>query len=257
MAERTRAEEGRAEAASLLPSSAHGFEFSTEHKALNVRGVLLQIALGAYIIINLSAITATFAAASFIERAYAGLFESEEAFNSETLFLENITGAIFWTSLGVMAVCVVAYCVFVYGAAKNIDRLNTAGMTDSPGWAVGWTFIPFANLYKPYQVMKEIWVNSHDPVHAAVSAPAFMLLWWIPYIIGNFISNVLNRVMMTTDDPQQLITMGWIDAGASALSVVSALVLIYIVHKIVVAQAAWSSIAPPPPAPVDPNAPLF
>lgn len=259
MGEWTRADAIGSEAAAALPfAKARGFQLSPQHHSLNVRGGLLQLAMGAYILINLAAIAITFVAASFIDRAYEGLFESEEAFESEALFIESASNGIFWTSIAVMVLCAVAYSIFVYGAAKNIQRSNAKGMTDSPGWAVGWSFVPFANLFKPYKVMGDIWVSSHDPVRAALSAPAFMLLWWLPYIAGNVISNITDRMMTATEDPQQIISLAWIEVAASVMSIVAGLVLVFIVRKIVTAQAAWASIPPPPPpAPHDPNAPLF
>ena len=37
---------------------------------------------------------------------------------------------------------------------------GAGGLRYTPGWAVGWLFVPFANLVVPYFVFTEIWRNS-------------------------------------------------------------------------------------------------
>jgi hypothetical protein len=85
----------------------------------------------------------------------------------------------------------------MYRAYKNLSGLRAYGLLHSPGWAVGWWFIPFANLIKPFTIMREIWVNS-DPdyeeefgfLSSQVGAPAIVGLWWGMYIASGFISRI-------------------------------------------------------------------
>ena len=42
-------------------------------------------------------------------------------------------------------------------ANYNARQLGAADMRFTPGWAVGWHFIPIAWFWKPYQAMTEIW----------------------------------------------------------------------------------------------------
>ena len=51
---------------------------------------------------------------------------------------------------------VVLYCIWIHRANRNARALGTQGMRFTPGWCVGWWFIPFMNLYKPYQAVSEI-----------------------------------------------------------------------------------------------------
>lgn len=48
----------------------------------------------------------------------------------------------------------------------------------SPGWAVGWYFVPFANLFKPLQAMKEIWLESNRAGTSYESRGSAILGWW-------------------------------------------------------------------------------
>ena len=58
--------------------------------------------------------------------------------------------------------CIVLYCVWVYRANKNARALGALGMKHTPGWCVGWFFVPIANLFMPYQAVREIYQAS-DP----------------------------------------------------------------------------------------------
>ena len=53
--------------------------------------------------------------------------------------------------------------MWIYRANHNARALGAANMDFTPGWSVGWYFIPIANLWKPYQAMKEIWKASASP----------------------------------------------------------------------------------------------
>jgi hypothetical protein len=56
-----------------------------------------------------------------------------------------------------LVVLIVLFCIWIYRANSNARQLGATDMQFSPGWSVGWYFIPIANLWKPYQAMCEIW----------------------------------------------------------------------------------------------------
>jgi Domain of unknown function (DUF4328) len=246
----TKADEVGAEAAAAIEAKQalvpkRGFQLSPEHKSLKVRGGMLIAAQVAFILMNALGIAITVVAASFVERALAGAFASEEAFQNEAVFLESMANALFWTSIAVLVVCFVTYSLFIYGAARNIERSNAQGLEVSAKWAVGWSFVPFANLFKPYVVMGQIWKASHDPVRTAVEKPGYMILWWLSYILGNIVSNITRRMIEGTDDPEQIVALGWVEAGASGLSIIAGATLIIIVRQVMSAQERWPSISSP------------
>jgi hypothetical protein len=64
-----------------------------------------------------------------------------------------------------------------------MPRGQTTLMSFTPGWSVGWYFIPIACLFKPYQAMKEIWEISHKNQSGTSST---LGLWWALWLISNF-----------------------------------------------------------------------
>ncbi len=55
---------------------------------------------------------------------------------------------------------VVLVSMWIYRAHANL-RDRGIEMETSPGWAVGWFFVPIMNLFKPFQAMRELWSESH------------------------------------------------------------------------------------------------
>jgi hypothetical protein len=84
---------------------------------------------------------------------------------------------------------------WIYGAAQNACAMRRIDLT--PGWAVGWFFIPIANLFKPFMVMRDIWFASGGR-DKGTGSEGFNAItgWWVCQIAGNiltFIGSGLTR----------------------------------------------------------------
>src|SRR5579864_4702685 len=78
--------------------------------------------------------------------------------------------------------------VWVYKSYASLTHLGTRQTRHAPGWAVAVWFVPFLNLFEPYQVVREIWLRS-----AGLNAPETNLGeqtplisgWWALFLISN------------------------------------------------------------------------
>jgi len=68
--------------------------------------------------------------------------------------------------------------MWIYRANHNARQLGAADMRFTPGWAVGWYFIPIAWFWKPYQAMTEIWRASVNPSDWRATPVSPLLRWW-------------------------------------------------------------------------------
>lgn len=50
-----------------------------------------------------------------------------------------------------------------YRSNLNVHGFGVQGMRFKPGWTIGWYFVPFLNLVRPYQAMREVWQGSEAP----------------------------------------------------------------------------------------------
>lgn len=78
----------------------------------------------------------------------------------------------------------IVFLRWIYRMNKNLGALSGQPMRFTPGWSVGWYFIPFACLFKPYQAMKEIWEKSHKYGYGTDS---LLGLWWALWIVSSFL----------------------------------------------------------------------
>src|SRR5262245_52014943 len=59
----------------------------------------------------------------------------------------------------------------------------------SPGGTVGWFFVPFANLFKPYSVIEELWQAAELPPTPWQKArtPDLLVWWWGAFLMHGFV----------------------------------------------------------------------
>jgi hypothetical protein len=111
-------------------------------------------------------------------------------------------------------------------------HLMSDQMSTSPGWAVGWYFIPFASLWKPFQAMQEIWrasVNPNDP--GSVPTPGIMGFWWGLWIINNLLGSITpSSVNGATAD--SLTAAAWFGIASLACDVPLAWLFITLIRQL-------------------------
>jgi hypothetical protein len=83
---------------------------------------------------------------------------------------------------------------WIYVAASNVRALGAHRLNFTPGWAVGFYFIPIVSLWKPYQAMKEIWKASANPQNwRGTRTSAIVGWWWGCWIVANVLGQITLR----------------------------------------------------------------
>lgn len=89
----------------------------------------------------------------------------------------------------VLLACLVVVGRWIYRASANAHAVGRE-MSISPGWAVGWYAVPFANLVMPYQAMRETWDASHEAAGLEEQRDTALLPWWWGlWLVTNILSN--------------------------------------------------------------------
>ena len=119
------------------------------------------------------------------------LYSTEAFIDPETLMALG-TGQLVLSVLIFAAMIVVG--IWIYRVSANAHTLSDE-MTISPGWAVGWYFVPIANLFKPFQAMKEVWLASHFRGNwHGEPTPGLLGWWWALWIVTNILSSISFRI---------------------------------------------------------------
>jgi hypothetical protein len=139
----------------------------------------------------------------------------------------------------------ILFLVWVYRASSNLAPLGAPSQTISPGWAVGWWFIPFLNLVRPYQAVREIWQLSEPPPDALATAPsaarrgaAWLGWWWAGWLVSNIGGGILARVSIAVESTDGMIALTYASIAADVVTIVAAILAICVVRAIDARQTA-------------------
>jgi hypothetical protein len=137
--------------------------------------------------------------------------------------------------LVLIVIVTVLFLMWVYTANKNLRALSGLSMRFTPGWSVGWFFVPFANLFKPYQVLKEIWLVSRGAEQGGV---ALLGWWWGLWLLSGAVGQVAFRLSMSVDDVASHMTSMQVYAVSDALDGVLFIVTLVLVGRVAAAYAS-------------------
>ena len=133
---------------------------------------------------------------------------------------------------------------WIHRANYNARQLGAENMKFSPGWSIGYYFIPILTLWKPYQAMKEIWKASKEPsdwVSQGISG--ILPLWWFLWLVSNFLGQAIFRLSMRAEEIQELMSLNIVTQISDALDIPLALVFLAIVNRIHSMQASRLAVA--------------
>ncbi len=142
---------------------------------------------------------------------------------------QNIVGLTWGVIFAVSGILILKW---IYRASYNVRQLGASGMAFSPGWSVGWYFIPVANLWKPYQAMKEIWEASASPQDWGTQViPSLLPWWWFLWIVSNGFASIAFRMMTTAEEVDDFIWVNMFTQLSDVTGIALSLIFIAIIRR--------------------------
>jgi len=194
-----------------------------------IAGVMVLFVL-AEILVAANAI----AGIGIMQRVVAGETLSDvqlAAMNHRTSLL-NVLLRVLWLP------AIVSYCLFMPRANKNARAFGSR-MSNTPGWAAGWFFVPIVSYWRPYYAMKEIWQGS-DPDSSApvVDAPvsALLPLWWWAYLASIFCRMLFSWGNREELEPPAYLAMSWFRLVICVVTTVAAFLAAAVVRRLALRQ---------------------
>lgn len=142
--------------------------------------------------------------------------------------------------LGSAAVSLITavFCgVWIYRASWNARQLQPSEQRITPGWAVGWFFVPVMSLWKPWQAMRQCWNSSHNPGGPLdAPMPGFAVLWWGLWVVTSLVSNGSFRLSMKAEYTDDFRMVSTIDLALAPLNIACALLFLRLINAITAAQ---------------------
>ncbi|MDJ1485110.1 DUF4328 domain-containing protein [Cytophagaceae bacterium YF14B1] len=131
-------------------------------------------------------------------------------------------------NLSISATFVATIIVFIQWFRRAYHNLQRGGnyIMNSESAALWHWFIPIANLFWPYKIMKEIWYETQGTYTSDLKSHGILRVWWILFIISNFRFEV-----QTNGKAENLIRNNIIDIARDIITIPAILVTIYVVKQ--------------------------
>lgn len=175
----------------------------------------LHVAMAIMLVIN--CVTLLFEVAELL-----GLFAINPDPDADLTGLEILYVVTAFALVIVAIVNIVLWCMWLHRAARNVNEAGFERFEFTPGWAVGWHFIPFANLVQPFKVMRQIWNASAADANDLDSSAPNVNLWWGTWLASGILGNASTRIALQAESPDTL----YFGVVLAAVSSVAALIAI-------------------------------
>ena len=175
--------------------------------------------------------------------AQGAAISEERAVLNDTLY-----GAVGLVQTGLFLVTAVLWLRWLYASYRSLGtayrEVETPGVATTrftPGWAVGYWFIPIVNLYRPYQVMAELWSGSRElvPGRAPSRRPHLVGLWWAVYLLSGFVGRLFLRESLSAEELSGLLASTRAGLVNDVVGILAALLAILVIRDIRGWQKRW------------------
>lgn len=198
-----------------------GYRYTKDPQKLTSFLILMQrILLAAEVIVLFSDL----AELSLLNRAYT----EEEGEANDTR--QGLIGIAY---LVITIIAGITFLKWVYRANLNSRGFGAQSMRFTPGWCIGYYFIPFLNLVRPYQSMKEIWQVSQNPARWQTQESSSLLsIWWGLSIVTGILGQIVFRTSMSANDIPSLKNSTTISCFSSVVEIILLIVTLKVIASI-------------------------
>jgi hypothetical protein len=185
------------------------------------------------------------------KRLHATGFVSEETIAAGNALYAFVAGL----QVIFVLVTAVVWIFWLYRAYRRLQQIGSNTTDYTPGFAVGSWFIPFLNLVRPYQVIRELWLRSQTQNEGSYvetdDAPVMLRVWWGIWLLDGILSRVqasmLSRSVTRYSSGESVIDTSLLQSANIAglaqdlCGLLAAILAIIIVYRIAGFQSGWRS----------------
>lgn len=161
-----------------------------------------------------------------------GLFVSDDMINANDT-REQIIGILYL----IASIASIVFFILWFRRAYYNLNIRSSNTEHNESWAVYSWFVPIISIYRPYQIMKEMWTKTSISIarqnkSTIVDNSTYIIsIWWTLWIISNYIGkNILKRAFNdnTIDD---LINTSILEMSCSILGIPLAIITIIMIKE--------------------------
>jgi len=199
------------------------------------RAQWVMVLLSIVILVDVLAVIFDFSQIQLLSRVQAGIPVTE----AEAIANDSRQAIMGFVYLVAFIVTGIAFCFWIHSSHRNLPALGARGLKYSPAWAVGGFFVPVLNLFRPYQVTKEIWKASDPNVGPGSGldwqdAPTSPLIgwWWVIFIVSSFAGYFLLRMALSAETISDFMSLSVVTLVMDSVDILAAILAIILVRTI-------------------------
>jgi uncharacterized protein DUF4328 len=203
---------------------------------------LVIILLAFCILVDLIAVALGYSQVALLSKALSGQTITEVDATANDMRQQTIA----ILQLAAYLITGIFFLMWIYRAQRNLPALGIRRPRYSPAWAVGWFFVPILNLFRPYDIVKELWKETNPDVgisdtflkqYSSTTKPyssksMLIGLWWGFWIASVIVARAASRLTSESSGINEVITGTWVSMASDALSIVGTVFAILIVKEI-------------------------
>ncbi len=156
----------------------------------------------------------------------------------ETAMMDWIPDALNLLSIAVRLTAIITFLMWIHRAHGNLPSLGAVNLEFTPGWAVGYFFIPVLNLIWPYLIVSEIWRGSDPAKYNSISgrylrsSSWLVARWWGLFLLMTFLNYAHRVIYYVPGVPDVFIKANYLSGIGCLVTAISAAVAIKLVRTI-------------------------
>jgi hypothetical protein len=143
----------------------------------------------------------------------------------------------------VLAGTAIVWLTWLHRAYQNLALVGTRRARFSTAWALAYWFIPFLNVVRAYQVMKDLWLRSDSrndrDAYDTLPAPDLLRGWWGTSLAWGVFGPVVASLGQNARTPQELMNVTDLGMVVNAIGMIAMVLAIRVVREIDVRQQGF------------------
>jgi hypothetical protein len=186
---------------------------------------------------------------NLLDRVIAG----EDVTDAEATANDNRQGLVGLLQFVALVAGAIVFIRWLTAAYRNTDVVSPGTRRYGHGWAIGAWFVPFLNLWRPKQIVNDVWrAGGRDASDAEPGA--LLVWWWSAFVISNWLANIGVRSWFGDETPQELRDGTVALAVSDGIDIFGAILAILVVKRISDRlDSRTAERATPPEGPLEPS----
>jgi len=123
---------------------------------------------------------------------------------------------------------VISFLMWFRRAYENVPAVAGIATKYSPGWAVGGFFVPILNVFRPYQIAREMWIAT---LGTSIGY-GLVGFWWFLFLAMDLLASASARMMQRAQTVAAMRTATAYSIAADIASVLCAAAAVFLVLRI-------------------------